>query len=66
MKDFPGAWAEYRVYEGGITQIVHRVSSPDALRWSERCRHLYRDFGIDYVAYALGTLADRCFLIPSR
>ena len=48
VKDFPGTWAEYRVYEGGIMHVVHRISSPDALAWSERCRHLYRDFGIDY------------------
>ncbi|HEX4982181.1 MAG TPA: metallophosphoesterase [Ilumatobacteraceae bacterium] len=60
VKDFPGTWAEYRVYEGGITQVVHRISSPDALAWSERCRHLYLDFGVDYEAYALGDLADRC------
>src|SRR5262249_8168188 len=26
VKDFPGVWAEYRVYEGGITQIAHRIS----------------------------------------
>ncbi len=66
VKDFPGTWAEYRVYEGGLTQVVHRMSSPDALRWSERCRHLLADFGIDYEAYALGTLEDRCFNIPLR
>ena len=66
VKDFPGSWAEYRVYEGGITQVHHRVSTPDALAWSERCRHLYRDFGIDYEDYALGRLEDRCFTIPIR
>ncbi len=66
VKDFPGTWAEYRVYEGGIMQVVHRVSSDAALRWSERCRHLYQDFGIDYEHYALGTLAERCFTIPLR
>jgi 3',5'-cyclic AMP phosphodiesterase CpdA len=66
VKDFPGTWAEYRVYEGGITQVVHRISSPAALAWSERCRHLYRDFGVDYEAYALGTLADRCLDLPLR
>jgi Icc protein len=66
VKDFPGSWAEYRVYDGGILQVHHRISSPDALAWSERCRILYHDFGIDYVSYALGTLADRCFLIASR
>ena len=66
VKDFPGTWAEYRVYEGGITQVVHRISSPDALRWSERCRGLYRDFGIDYQSYALGVLDQRCLVIGTR
>jgi 3',5'-cyclic-AMP phosphodiesterase len=65
-KDFPGTWAEYRVYEGGIMQVVHRMSSPEALAWSESCRNLYSDFGIDYGSYALGTLADRCFTIALR
>ena len=62
VKDFPGTWAEYRVYEGGVMQIVHRMSSPEALAWSERCRFLYADFGVDYATYALGTLSDRCFV----
>jgi 3',5'-cyclic-AMP phosphodiesterase len=63
VKDFPGTYAEYRAYEGGIMQVVHRVSTPKALAWSERCRYLYRDFGIDYSSYALGTLAERCFVL---
>jgi 3',5'-cyclic-AMP phosphodiesterase len=66
VKDFPGTWAEYRVYEGGLSQVVHRMSSPEALHWSERCRHLLSDFGIDYETYALGNLEDRCFNIPLR
>jgi Icc protein len=66
VKDFPGSWAEYRVFEGGILQVHHRISTPDALAWSERCRELYRDFGVDYVAYALARLEDRCFEIPLR
>ncbi len=65
-KDFPGTWAEYRVHEGGVMQVVHRMSTPDALAWSESCRGLYSDFGIDYETYALGTLADRCFTLPLR
>jgi 3',5'-cyclic-AMP phosphodiesterase len=65
-KDFPGTWAEYRVFDGGVMQVVHRMSSPPALEWSESCRHLYADFGVDYEAYALGSLADRCFVIPFR
>jgi predicted phosphodiesterase len=62
-KDFPGTWAEYRVFGDGIVQIVHRMSSAAALRWSESCRGLYSDFGVDYASYAMGSLADRCFVI---
>ncbi len=61
VKDFPGTWAEYRVYEGGVMQVVHRISSPEALSWSNRCRVIYSDFGIDYEAYALGTLRRALF-----
>ena len=45
---------------------MHRISSPEALDWSERCRHLMSDFGVDYEAYAMGRLEDRCFNIPLR
>jgi 3',5'-cyclic-AMP phosphodiesterase len=62
-KDFPGSWAEYRVFEGGITQLHHRTSTAAALDWSDRCRALY--WGA-YPAYAFGTLADRCFAIGLR
>ena len=64
VKDFPGSWAEYRVFEGGIFQVHHRISSdPAALRWSERCRAM---FGGRYPLYALGRETDRCFEIPLR
>lgn len=66
VKDFPGTWAEYRVYDRGVMQVVHRISAPDALSWSERCRHLYADFGVDYEHYAMGQLEDRCLVIPTR
>ncbi len=62
-KDFPGSWATYEVYEGGILQIHHRASSTAAIAWSERCREMF--FGL-YADYALGTSADRCFEIPLR
>ncbi len=65
VKDFPGSWAEYRVFEGGVLQIHRRISSPSALEWSEACRDLYRGV-IDYPAYAMGDLSDRCFAIPAR
>jgi Icc protein len=66
VKDFPGTWAEYRVYEGGILQVVHRMSSPEALAWSESCRVLYADYGVDYSRYAMGHLEHRCFEIKLR
>ena len=46
-------------------QVVHRISDPEALRWSNRCRVLYRDFGVDYEQYAMGTLDDRCFVVTA-
>lgn len=64
VKDFPGSWAEYQVYEDGLVQIHHRITSdPDALQWSERCRAL---FGGRYPGYAWGEESDRCFDIPLR
>ena len=58
-KDYPGAWAEYRVYEGGYTQVVRRVTSPDAFDWAEadarRCIS-----GSTESSHA-ATLAARCF-----
>ena len=60
VKEFPGCWAEYRVFEGGILQVVRRMSEPAALEWSERTRALY---GGTYPGYAFGTLGDRCLRI---
>jgi 3',5'-cyclic AMP phosphodiesterase CpdA len=60
VKDYPGAWAEYRVHEGGIVQLHHRISTPEALDWTERTRHMYLGM---YADYAFGTLADRCFML---
>jgi 3',5'-cyclic AMP phosphodiesterase CpdA len=66
VKDFPGTWAEYRVYDDGILQVVHRMSSPEALAWSDACRVLYADYGVDYSRYAMGRLEQRCFEIKLR
>ena len=62
VKDFPGAWAEYRVFEGGILQVVRRVSSPEALAWTDRTRAMY---GGRYPEYSFGRLEDRCFAIAT-
>ena len=50
----------------GSSRSSTASSSPEALAWSEQCRTLYSDFGVDYAPYALGTLGDRCFAIPLR
>ena len=63
VKDFPGAWAEYRVFEGGVLQVHRRISTPDALEWTERTRAM---FGGLYPMYAFGELGDRCFPIWPR
>jgi Icc protein len=63
VKDFPGSWAEYRVYDGGIVQIHRRISTPEALAWSEQTREMYAG---TYFGYAFGDLSDRCFAIPPR
>ncbi len=63
VKDFPGAWAEYEVYEGGIVQLHHRISSPEALDWTERTREMFLG---TYADYAFGRLEDRCFVMSAR
>jgi Icc protein len=60
VKDFPGSWAEYRIFDGGILQIHRRVSSPEALRWTDRTRAMF--FG-NYADYSFGAISDRCFAL---
>ena len=59
-KDYPGVWAEYRIYDGAVMQVVHRISSPEALAWTERTRSM---FGGLYPSYSFGKLEDRCFYV---
>ncbi|MGI8793162.1 MAG: metallophosphoesterase family protein [Acidimicrobiales bacterium] len=63
VKDFPGAWAEYRIHEGGVLQVMHRISSPDALAWTEKTRGMFNG---QYPGYAFGSLDDRCFAFGPR
>jgi Icc protein len=63
VKDFPGSWAEYRVFDGGVLQIHRRISTPEALAWTEKTRGM---FGGLYPDYAFGALSDRCFAITPR
>ena len=60
VKDFPGAWAEYRVFERGVLQVHRRASAPEALAWADKTRAM---FGGAYVEYAFGALEDRCLIV---
>lgn len=62
VKDFPGSWAEYLVFEGGVVQVHHRISAPEALAWTDLTRGMYAP-AIDYAHYAFGALDDRCFRV---
>ncbi len=59
VKDYPGAWAEYRIYDGGYVQLTRRIDGPQALAWTEQTRHMFAGL---YRDYALGGLDDRCFM----
>jgi len=60
VKDYPGSWAEYRIHEDLVLQVHRRISTPEALAWSERCRGM---FGGAYPDYARGRSSDRCFAV---
>lgn len=62
-KDFPGVWAGYTAYEGGLVQTVRRTLSPEAMAWSEYTRRAV--LGV-WGRWAPGTVADRCVVIPRR
>ncbi|MCZ7535552.1 MAG: metallophosphoesterase family protein [Acidimicrobiia bacterium] len=59
VKDYPGAWAEYHVYDSGYVQIARRISAHDAMAWTEQTRHMFQGM---YRDYALGSLDERCFV----
>jgi Icc protein len=63
VKDFPGTWAEYRIFEGGILQVSHRIATAEALAWSEQCRAMVSGY---YPTYAFGQLSDRCFPVSTH
>jgi hypothetical protein len=63
VKDFPGAWAEYRVFERGVLQVHRRASAPEALAWADKTRAM---FGGGYVEYAFGALEDRCLVVGAE
>ena len=57
-KDYPGVWAGYVAYEGGLRQVVYRVDRPDCLRWTDYTR---RAAAGAWRWVGPGTLRARCF-----
>ncbi|MEM8924321.1 MAG: metallophosphoesterase [Actinomycetota bacterium] len=57
-RDWPGVWAGYAVYEGGIRQVVRRVSGHDAVGWHEYSRRAL--LGL-WAWWSSGPLDQRCF-----
>jgi predicted phosphodiesterase len=60
VKDYPGGFAVYELYDDGtIRQEVRRTASARALAHSTRCRDF---FGGRYRDFALGSIDDRCWV----
>ncbi len=57
-KDYPGVWAGYVFHEGGIRQVIKRVSKPSVLAWTERTGDALGGF---YRHWTPSTLTKRCF-----
>lgn len=57
-KDYPGVWGGYKVFEGGIMQVVRRVARADVLTWTENTR---RAMNGQWGRWSPGRLDDRCF-----
>jgi Icc protein len=60
-RDYPGVWCGYEVYEGGIRQVVRRITEPSCLAWVERTR---LSMGGIWGVWSPGRLEDRCFSHP--
>lgn len=56
---WPGVWAGYVIYEGGIRQTVRRIVGPDVIDWHEYSRNAV---GSIWGRYASGRLSQRCLV----
>jgi predicted phosphodiesterase len=62
-KDYPGQWAGYSVYEGGIRQVVYRTRDPNTIAWTEMTRLA---LGGVWGWWSPGRLPDRCWTLEWR
>lgn len=56
---WPGVWAGYVVYEGGIRQVVRRIVGADIIDWHEYSRNAVLSL---WGRYAPGTIDQRCLI----
>ncbi len=59
-RDWPGVWAAYDVYEGGITQAVYRISAPRTVQWHDYSRSAV---GGLWALWSPGRFGDRCITV---
>ena len=59
-KDFPGQWAGYTVYEGGLRQVVRRTARPDVIAWTEMTGTA---LGGVWRRWSPGSIGDRCWSV---
>ena len=57
-KDFPGTWAGYQFFEGGVVQTVRRIGEPTVMRWTDHTRKAA--LGV-WSLWSPGPLTSRCF-----
>jgi hypothetical protein len=60
-KDYPGTWTGYVVHEGGIRQVVRRVSTPSEVQWLDRTHTVALG---TWGHWSIGRLSARCFTHP--
>ena len=58
---FPAVWAGYRVFDGGLMQVVRRTATPRALTWSDQTRQAFNGA---WALWSTGTPSDRNFTLP--
>ena len=54
---WPGVWAGYAIHEGGIRQVVRRISSPPVIAWHEYSKNAVMTV---WQRYAAGSVGQRC------
>jgi Icc protein len=59
-KDYPGGWAGYKIYEGGIVQVARRTMRTDVIGWTEATR---RAMNGQWGRWSPGRLSDRCWAL---